>query len=490
MVLKMEEKVSRRGYLKYAGAGVVVVAAAGAGAYYATRPGPAATTTTSEQTQEEKATIRILCHDYDVAPLLANQVAQAYNEYTNGRVTVSVDQFPYETLHEKIIVEMSAGSREYDMIVTDGEWAAELYANNWIRSLSELKRQDSSLPDIMWDNYIPEVGDPETGFVCTPHFKNALAVAKVDVPGYDYWGIPLSHGAQSFTYRKDLYEKYGVDKVPTNWDEYLEAAKKLTRPEDDLYGAEMLMGSSTIAFNEFSFRMAGMGPSPKAPNMTKANFGYFFDDNLMPVFNDDRGYRALEHMKNLLPYCPPGTLGMDWPDLQLYREGKIGQVVVWWDCFPGIEVPEMSKVAGLSGYAPIPYDKELHEWAGGFSMWITRFSQKPTESYKFMAWMSEGEAYNIIEDQGVDVGSGLFPVMKHHVSDPGLRAKLPQLNLWDQITGKLVNYPIYLPELPEIYQITWEEFSKCLKDEKTIQGSLDDAADRIYNLLKEHGRYE
>jgi ABC-type sugar transport system substrate-binding protein len=35
-----EEKVSRRGYAKYAGAGIVVIAVAGAGAYYATRPGP------------------------------------------------------------------------------------------------------------------------------------------------------------------------------------------------------------------------------------------------------------------------------------------------------------------------------------------------------------------------------------------------------------------------------------------------------------------
>jgi hypothetical protein len=35
-----EEKVSRRGYVKYAAAGVVVVAVAAGGAYYATRPKP------------------------------------------------------------------------------------------------------------------------------------------------------------------------------------------------------------------------------------------------------------------------------------------------------------------------------------------------------------------------------------------------------------------------------------------------------------------
>jgi len=46
-----EEKVSRRNYVKYAGAGVVIVAGAAAGAYYATRPaappGPTETATTT-----------------------------------------------------------------------------------------------------------------------------------------------------------------------------------------------------------------------------------------------------------------------------------------------------------------------------------------------------------------------------------------------------------------------------------------------------------
>ncbi|WP_455365068.1 BMP family ABC transporter substrate-binding protein [[Eubacterium] cellulosolvens] len=41
----MTENVNRRGYIKYAGAGIVVIAVAGAGAYYASRPGPAPTVT-------------------------------------------------------------------------------------------------------------------------------------------------------------------------------------------------------------------------------------------------------------------------------------------------------------------------------------------------------------------------------------------------------------------------------------------------------------
>jgi ABC-type sugar transport system substrate-binding protein len=40
-----DEKVTRRGYAKYAGAGIVVIAVVGVGGYYATRPGPTPTKT-------------------------------------------------------------------------------------------------------------------------------------------------------------------------------------------------------------------------------------------------------------------------------------------------------------------------------------------------------------------------------------------------------------------------------------------------------------
>jgi spermidine/putrescine transport system substrate-binding protein len=53
-----EGEVSRRNYVKYAGAGVVVVAVAAAGGYYATRPGPPATTTTTSM--EKSGSVRFL----------------------------------------------------------------------------------------------------------------------------------------------------------------------------------------------------------------------------------------------------------------------------------------------------------------------------------------------------------------------------------------------------------------------------------------------
>ena len=47
----MTEKVSRRNYVKYAGAGIVVVAGAAAGAYYATKPSGQTETDTKSEMQ-------------------------------------------------------------------------------------------------------------------------------------------------------------------------------------------------------------------------------------------------------------------------------------------------------------------------------------------------------------------------------------------------------------------------------------------------------
>jgi peptide/nickel transport system substrate-binding protein len=55
--LSEEKKIDRRGYMKYAAAGIVIVAGAGAGAYYATRPTMPPTTTTPTTTTQKDTLI-------------------------------------------------------------------------------------------------------------------------------------------------------------------------------------------------------------------------------------------------------------------------------------------------------------------------------------------------------------------------------------------------------------------------------------------------
>src|SRR5688572_11506267 len=90
------------------------------------------------------------------------------------------------------------------------------------------------------------------------HYENlappSLLYTRVDGKNY---GLPMSMSTPVFIYRKDLFEKAGIEKVPTNWEEYFEAAKKLHTPET---AGALLLGAGQDAFasGDFHSRLMGM----------------------------------------------------------------------------------------------------------------------------------------------------------------------------------------------------------------------------------------
>lgn len=53
------------------------------------------------------------------------------------------------------------------------------------------------------------------------------------------FGLPDQTTCIVLFYRKDLYKKYGVDNPPATWDEFVTVAKKLTHPDEGVYGFAM-----------------------------------------------------------------------------------------------------------------------------------------------------------------------------------------------------------------------------------------------------------
>lgn len=53
------------------------------------------------------------------------------------------------------------------------------------------------------------------------------------------FGLPDQTTCVVLFYRKDLYKKYGVDKPPATWDEFVTVAKKLTHPDQGIFGFGM-----------------------------------------------------------------------------------------------------------------------------------------------------------------------------------------------------------------------------------------------------------
>ncbi|MGD9510839.1 MAG: ABC transporter substrate-binding protein, partial [Geminicoccaceae bacterium] len=241
---------------------------------------------------------------------LEGLVAEAYEAKTGTSITA--EPTPYESLYQKILIELSQGSTTYDLVTSDLLWMRQPINNGWAAQLEEIKASDPSLPEMFYENLAPQ----------------SLLYTRIDDRNY---GLPMSMSTPVFIYRKDLFEKAGIEKVPSNWEEYLAAAKKLHSA--DTAGA-LLLGGGQDAFASGDFHSRLMGMTKLAPS----DDGFMSPDG-EPIFNSEgQGERSVELLKELVPYCPQGWQGFDYPEgSSIMQQGGAAMMITWSDVSVGIE---------------------------------------------------------------------------------------------------------------------------------------------------------
>ncbi len=106
-----------------------------------------------------------------------------------------------EAHYEKLLIELSQGSETFDLFTTDNLWIRQPIRNGWAAALDDIRAENADLPELQLQNLAPS------------------SLTYTEYEG-KRWGLPLVMTTPVFVYRKDLFEKAGIDKVPTNWDEY------------------------------------------------------------------------------------------------------------------------------------------------------------------------------------------------------------------------------------------------------------------------------
>ncbi len=150
-----------------------------------------------------------------------------------------------------------------------------------------------------------EIGDIPASFV-TPTSSEAI---------YD---IPCVMDSICLYYRTDLFEAAGIT-PPTNWDEWLAAAEKLTQDTDgdgvnDIFGMTLMGG---IPDDYFGF-------TP----ILWANGAEFFNADGSAAIDSPAAIEALDFAKKLAPFCPPGMENVNYSDnLVLFASGKTAMVL-------------------------------------------------------------------------------------------------------------------------------------------------------------------
>ncbi|MEU0946813.1 extracellular solute-binding protein [Streptomyces canus] len=101
----------------------------------------------------------------------------------------------------------------------------------------------SGAPDLAQIEYqaIPTFTITDSLLNLSPYGASALKDKFVDWtwgqvsgPDGEVWAIPQDTGPMGMLYRKDIFDKHGIE-VPTTWDEFADAARKLHKADPDVY---------------------------------------------------------------------------------------------------------------------------------------------------------------------------------------------------------------------------------------------------------------
>lgn len=122
-----------------------------------------------------------------------------------------------------------------------------------------------------------------------------------------YYAVPFHGWIQGIWYRKDWFEKAGLE-PPDDWEAIEKAAKHFYKPGENQYG--ILVGTKAEAYSEQCFTQIAI-----------SNKARLFDKDGNLIFNSPEMKEAIEYYTGLAQYNPPGP--QTWRARDYYIQGKL-----------------------------------------------------------------------------------------------------------------------------------------------------------------------
>ncbi len=396
----------------------------------------------------EAAALNILNSNTIWAEALTGGVAK---EYTAA--AISGEANPYESHYEKILIELSQGSSTFDLITTDNLWIVQPMANGWAAATDDIKAANAELPEMQLGNLAP------------------ASLTYQEYKGKRF-GLPTAMTTPILIYRKDLLEAAGLE-VPKNWDDYREAAAKMH--SDAVAGNVLLLGGQDAHMSgDWGSRLMGM------TKIEPYNDGVL-DENRNVVFNSEgQGAKAINRLREVLPYCPAGVEGFDYPEgSSIMQQGGAAMLITWSDVLVGAEDGPHK---GKFGYTVAPTEKYEQQMVGGWSILINNASEHKEDAYKFLAWMTEGRGYEIFREAGE---SSL--VLQRDIDNPEVVAKSPTLQAFQDFKTRGTS-PIAIPpyrevNAVEVQRVIYEEVLAGVNGRKEPDAAMAEAEARVKEVL-------
>ena len=379
-------------------------------------------------------------------------------------IEVEVDQLQYLKMREKQTLELTKSRGDYDLLAyvvfskADYVYADQL--ENLARFFMNPKLADPSYDaDDLIDGYVQNIG--------------VAGGTKGYLPGPtgSLFGIPFGSETSILGYRKDIFEKHGLE-VPTTYDEMLELACKIPELEPGMGGLSSRAASGHHASHAFLLHLAPLG-------------GRIFDDQWQPIVNNEAGVKAAEALKTIVDCGPEGaqTFGFAEAGAAFLN----GQTAMFLDStvFAGkVNNPDESQVVGKVGWAMHPEGSRRGSQTGGFGIGIPKNAENKEAAFLLMQWLTSKKADKMIALEGGN------PSRFSTHADEEVNAKFPHMATF----GEALQYadPDWRPIIPVWGKINADlgtSLSKVLTEGEDIQEALDGVAERTQAVMEEAGYY-
>lgn len=394
-----------------------------------------------------------------------NAVLEVLPEFTEQTgIEVEVDQLQYLKMRERQTLELTKDEGDYDLIAYVVFSKADYVFADQLENLAKYFMN----PKLADPNY--DAGDLIDGYVAN------IGVAggeKGYLPGPtgSLFGIPFGSETSVLAYRKDIFEKHGID-APTNYDELLEVACQIPELEPGMGGMASRAASGHQASHAFLLHLAPLG-------------GRVFDSEWNPIINSPEGVAAANALKTIVDCGPEG--GTTFGPAEAAAAFQQGQAAMFMDSIAfaaGFEDPSRSTVVGNVGYALHPEGVRRGSQTGGFGIGIPSNAQNKEAAFLLMQWLTSKE-----QDLAIAMAGG-NPSRFSTYENAELNEKFP----YSATFGEALKYadPDWRPIIPTWGTINADigtTMSQVLTEGLDPQEALDGVAERARAVMDEAGYY-
>jgi multiple sugar transport system substrate-binding protein len=463
------KRISRRDLLD--GAAKLGIAGVGANAAFASAMSRAMAADFDWKAYSGKS-VKLLLNKHPYVDAMIGDL-DAFKALTGMNVTYDI--FPEDVYFDKVTAALSSKSDQYDAFMTGAYMTWTYGPAGWIEDLNTyIKDPAKTNPAFAWDDVLPGLRSSTAW--------DGVAGSELGSGKAKQWCIPWGYELNNITYNRNIFSKVGV-KPPTNLDEMLDVAAKITKDAGGPYGVGV-RGSRSWATIHPGFLSAYSNFGQKDFVMEGGKLKAAMNTKASKDFHE-------KWVKMIQGSGPKNWSTYTWyqvgTDVGAGASGMIFDADILGYFMNGGD----NKEKGNLGYAPFAANPAAKAPTPNVWIWslaMSSFSKQKDAAWLFMQWAASLE-HDLFGARKMDF---VNPVRTSVWKDSEFRDRIAKSypGYLEQHDVSAPGAKIYFTAQPLFFDLTTEwaaSLQKMVAKEITVDEGLDKLADSINRQLKQAG---